>query len=215
MANPTIHIDGDKKRIYEVPNLSSFVVDGNGFRIYTPDSLIGRVNEFVNLSFQVDIWSRFQDWHQLNEWSTIGIGRTGGASRGIINAVEVFASNDYQILTSADWAFVPADYPHVLEIFGNVLADQANTTIFDTTRITAIGVSQNIRMADSLQVAVIASGSGLDSGQDIKLTEVHRAHFNKRTWDKNGNTVTVFDTDGTTPLHVFDVNSDLSEITPQ
>lgn len=161
MANPTIYFDGDKKRIYEVPDLSSFIVDGNGYRIYTPDSLVGRVNEFVSLSFQIDIWSRFQDWHIDNEWSTIAIGRTGGASRGVINSVEVFASNDYQILSSVGWQFVPADYAHVLEIFGNVLSDQGGVTIFDTTRITASGVSQNVRMADSLQVAIISTGSGV------------------------------------------------------
>ena len=47
------------------------------------------------------------------------------------------------------------------------------------------------------------------------LHAIHRAHFNKRVWDKNLNIVTIYDSDGVTPLYVFDVNSDLSSITPQ
>jgi hypothetical protein len=165
-VNPTIFIDGDKKRIYEVPYLSSFIVDGSGFRIYTPDSLVGRVDEFVRLDFQPDIWSEFQRWHKDNEWSTIAIGRTGGAKTGEFNAIEQFATNNYELLTSIGWKFVPADYPHVLEIFGNVQSDEQDVTIFDASRITSIGVSQNVRMADSLQTIVVTSGSGVTS-QDI------------------------------------------------
>lgn len=160
-VNPTIFIDGDKRRIYEVPDLSSFIVDGNGFRIYTPDSLVGRVDEFVALDFQSDVWSRFQDWHILNEWSTVGISRSGGASRGIVNSVEVFATNDYRVLTSLGWKIVPANYPHTLELFGNVLSDETAVTIWDNARITSAGVGTNVRLADSLQVIKIVSGSGV------------------------------------------------------
>lgn len=171
MVNPTIFIDGDKKRIYEVPDLSSFIVDGSGYRIYTPDSLIGRTNEFVQLNFQQDIWSRFQDWHKDNEWSSVAIGRSGGASRGSVDASEVFASNDYSMLTAVGWALVPANYPHILEIFGNLLADQQDVSVFDADRITSLGVFANVRMADSLQTVV--SGSGLSITQDSKLEELH------------------------------------------
>ena len=47
------------------------------------------------------------------------------------------------------------------------------------------------------------------------LTDLHAANFHRRVWDKNGNTITIYDDDGVTPRHVFDVNSDLSDINPQ
>lgn len=50
-------------------------------------------------------------------------------------------------------------------------------------------------------------------GENVR--ELHQAHYNKRVWDKNNNTVTVYDADGVTPLHVFDTNSDLSSMEAQ
>ena len=47
------------------------------------------------------------------------------------------------------------------------------------------------------------------------VTETHQANFNKRSWDKLNNTITIYDDDNTTVLHTFDTNSDLSNITPQ
>ena len=48
-----------------------------------------------------------------------------------------------------------------------------------------------------------------------RLHDLHRASFNHRVWDKVGDTVTIYGDDGVTPLHVFDVNSDMSVITPR
>jgi len=87
----------------------------------------------------------------------------------------------------------------------------SNNDIIDVLIVNGISVVPS----NSAGLQVVSSGSGLDAVQDTKLTEVHRAHFNKRAWDKTGNTVTIFDADGITVLHVFDTNSDLSEITPQ
>lgn len=53
----------------------------------------------------------------------------------------------------------------------------------------------------------------LVDGVDIK--EIHDAHFKRRLWNKVNNTITLYDTDNVTPLHVFDTNEDLSDITPQ
>jgi len=50
-------------------------------------------------------------------------------------------------------------------------------------------------------------------GENVR--EIHQAHFNRRTWDKTGDTLTIYDTDGSTPLHVFDTNDDMSDINPQ
>ena len=169
MVNPTIFIDGDKKRIYEVPNLSSFITDASGYRIYSPTSLVGRNDEFVQLNFQQNIWSVFQDWHRNNEWSTVAIGRSGGATRGVVGSTEVFASNDYTILTAEGWQIVPANYAHTLEIFGNVLPDIQGVSVFDATRFTEFGIFAYIKMADSLQTVVISTGSG--SGLTVEESE--------------------------------------------
>lgn len=163
---PTVFFDGDKRRIYEVPDApSSFVVDGSGYRVYTPDD--NRDDEFVQADFQQDIWSDFQDWHKANEWSTIAFGRTGGAPRG----GGQFATNDYSINTSLGWKIVPANYPHIWEIYGNLLSDEGNDIpLFDNSRNTE-SVCLNLRMADSL--LTIETGSGLSTEQDTKLTQLH------------------------------------------
>ena len=53
----------------------------------------------------------------------------------------------------------------------------------------------------------------LVDGRDLQ--DVHKAHFNKRHWDKVGDTITLYDDDGVTPLKVFNTNADMSDITPQ
>lgn len=48
-----------------------------------------------------------------------------------------------------------------------------------------------------------------------EITEIWQAHFHRRKWDQTADTVTIYDSDNVTPLHVFDSNGDLSDITPQ
>ena len=57
----------------------------------------------------------------------------------------------------------------------------------------------------------------VDTGTTLpaSIAAMQKYESNKRVWDKVANTVTVYDDDGVTPLQVFDVNEDLSEITPQ
>lgn len=87
----------------------------------------------------------------------------------------------------------------------------ANNNIF--TQRTYNNVSVNPSNSAGLQIREV--GSGLDAAQDARLTKIEQSIFNRRTWDKNGNTITIYDADNVTPLYVFDTNSDLSDITPQ
>jgi len=48
-----------------------------------------------------------------------------------------------------------------------------------------------------------------------KVDDLHKAHFNRRKWDKVADTVTLYADDGVTPLYVFDTDDDMSELTPQ
>jgi len=44
---------------------------------------------------------------------------------------------------------------------------------------------------------------------------IYRAHYNRRYHDKVAGTITIFDTDNVTPLHVFDADDELLNIVPQ
>jgi len=85
----------------------------------------------------------------------------------------------------------------------------ANSNVADRVNVNQVSVRP------SNSAGLIVAGSGLDSSQDSLLTQIHQSQFNKRQWNKVNNTITIYDADGTTPLYVFDTNSDLSEITPQ
>lgn len=88
----------------------------------------------------------------------------------------------------------------------------SNTNFLDTY-IPGNGIS--LLANNSAGKITITSGSGLDAAQDTKLTKIEQSIFNRRKWDKVGDTVTIYDTDNTTPLYVFDTDADLSDITPQ
>lgn len=87
----------------------------------------------------------------------------------------------------------------------------ANNNLF--TQRTFNNVSVNPSNSAGLQI--VSVGSGLSPEQDGRLTKIEQAHFNRRVWDKVGDTITIYDSDNVTPLYVFDVNTDLSDITPQ
>ena len=86
----------------------------------------------------------------------------------------------------------------------------SNTNLLDTY-IPGNGIS----VLANNSAGKITAGSGLDAAQDAALTKIEQSIYNKRKWDKTGNTVTIYDTDNTTPLYIFDTDADLSEITPQ
>jgi len=77
------------------------------------------------------------------------------------------------------------------------------------------GVQVKLVQSAAGTIATALSGSGLDAGQDEKLTALYEAHYNKRFWDKVADTITLFGDDKVTPLFIFDTNDDMSEITPQ
>lgn len=54
-----------------------------------------------------------------------------------------------------------------------------------------------------------------DQTESEKVNNIHQAHFNRRHHDQTANTITIYDADNTTPLHVFDADDALTDITPQ
>lgn len=155
MANPLgLYHDGDLRRIYEVPEDSSFIVDGDGYRIYTPDDIPSADTEVIIST--TSFWSRFVDFRALEEWSTVAYDRTGGAFRFQNEfGVDVFQTFDLRLKNG--WEVVPADYPHRFTVFGNLFASTDTGRDFDIERITANGVSPRVFFSDSLQTAGIDS----------------------------------------------------------
>ena len=69
---------------------------------------------------------------------------------------------------------------------------------------------------DPFEIADSSTGTTVsDETDSAKQRQMVESAFNRRKWDKTAKTLTIYDTDGTTPLYVFDTNDDLSEITPQ
>jgi hypothetical protein len=87
----------------------------------------------------------------------------------------------------------------------------SNNDLVDILVVTGVSVVPS----NSAGLQRVVVGGGLDPTQDTKLSDLHVAHFNRRYWNKVNNTITLYDTDGLTPLFVFDTNADLSDIEPQ
>lgn len=170
MPNPFgLHFDGDKRRIYEVPVNSSFVVDGQGFRIYTPDILGGATLRSAITT--TDLWSRWVDYHNVNQWAELALDKSGGAFRRFDESGSpIYATFDLRLVN--DWAIVPADYKHDFLIVGNLFSNSLSGVDFDTDRLISQGVSPRIQFADSLQIIRTTSGSGLSTVQDAALTRL-------------------------------------------
>lgn len=170
MPNPLgLYFDGDLRRVYEVPENSSFVVDGGGFRTYTPDDIpSASTNTVMTATY---MWSRYVDWHSQNLWSTKTYRKDGGNFR-FNDALgnPVYAGFDIRLING--WELVPANYPHNWLILGNLFGDETTGRDFDTERLTAQGVSPRIQFADSLQTLETGSAPGLTSAQEAIMTRM-------------------------------------------
>ncbi len=168
----SLFFDGDLRRVYEVPEPPfSFTVDGNGYRIYTPDNIPGAATEvFVDTTV---LWSRWVDYHNVNKWATLALGRAGGAFRFTDqDGNDIFATFDLR--WTNDWLLVPANYDHKFTVLGNLFPNLAGVNAgedFDTTRLSTFGVSPRIQFADSLQRVVVSTTGGIgDSDKDDVAT---------------------------------------------
>ena len=93
----TLFFDGDKRRIYEVPEASHFTVDGDGYRVYVPDDIpSSEIKSIVNTT---ELWSKFVDFHFANEWTTNAFIKKGGAFREVDeNGFDVYAAFDIRLI---------------------------------------------------------------------------------------------------------------------
>lgn len=148
----TLFFDGDLRRIYEVPENSSYSIVAGGYRVYTPDD-ITQAKLSVNMSIEY-VWNRYTDYNFLNEWATLAFNKAGGAFRfPDENGNPIYATADFRLINN--WELVQANYPHEWNILGNLFGDINTGKVFDISNITAQGVSPSIQRADSLQVITV------------------------------------------------------------
>lgn len=152
--------DGDVQRVYEVPDSSSFVVDGGGYRIYTPDTPNTDPTSFT----AIELWTAWVDYHDANKWASLCFDRSGGAFRETTSVGDVYAVTEIRFIN--DWHFVPANYFHVVTLDGNVLPNLNTGQHSDYTRVTDIPPPQvKVQFADRGQFTQVNSGSGISASE--------------------------------------------------
>lgn len=168
-----VFIDGDLKRIYEVPDGSTYTLNSDGYRVYTQGNggLISRMSH-------VFIWSRFVDFRKLNTWALEAFDRSGGAFRYTDeNSVEFSAQTDLRLING--YQLVPANYPHQWIVEGNLYDELDLGKTFDLSTVSVLGVNASINFAESGMVAIVEAGaSSSDSDKlntiDARVREIHR-----------------------------------------
>ncbi len=138
--------DGDKRKIYEAPSGFSYALDGNGYRIYTPDDIPSAPVQLIYSTYE--LWSRSVDFLESSQWARLIFSLAGGAYR----YTDQFNEDKYSLIDIRfinDWAYVPANYKHNTYIRGNCFPNKATNIDFDTSRISAEGVSPRIFFSDA------------------------------------------------------------------
>ena len=151
MTSPTWYFDGDKRRIYEVPPGASYVTDGNGYRIYDG----GTSPAVMTVDVQKDNWSRWVDWQALNDWALPAFSKSGGSQR----PTGEFSPVDFSLLTASGWRYVLANYPHETIFYGNLFAEGTDS-LFDFSRLTAVGVVPRLQGSANLLTFNTTGGGG-------------------------------------------------------
>ena len=95
----------------------------------------------------------------------------------------------------------------------SVRLEGSNNNIFDVEN--GILVQNQVQVIPTNSAGLISAGTALSTAEQQELADIHAAHFNRRRHDTTANTITIYAADNTTPLHVFDADDALTDITPQ
>ena len=160
----SLFFDGDLQRVYEVPDDSTFTVDGGGYRIYTPNDPLAEPSTAFTA---VELWSAWVDYHEANKWALLCFDRSGGEFRETTDVGDIYSVTEIRFIN--DWQFVPANYRHILTLEGNILPNATTGYHFDTDRITASPPPEvKVLFADRGQfVQLDGVGSGGSGGSVI------------------------------------------------
>lgn len=155
---PTVFIDSDLRRIYEVPDVPhSFVDVGGGLRRYTPTD-IGAAPIITTMDLLADIyspWVRHRDADD-GDYAPIAFDRSGGAETGPGQN----APTELKLRNDLGWRLVLANYPHELNIVGNLRPSDAALLMFDQTPLTATGAYSRIESSANLITRTITVAGG-------------------------------------------------------
>lgn len=183
---------------------------GATYRITVPQSdltlISGNLYELDTGWFweQVKLWEAsetgivFEDMQSHNPEYQVA-GETFARKIEVLNASNSTNTHVYEVFFSPD-----NQYSVKLTGSNNNIFDLQNSILANTTT----------QVIPTNSAGLIASAA-MSTTQDQNLTEIHRAHFNRRKHDTTANTITIYDSDNITPLHVFDAEDDLTDITPQ
>ena len=184
----------------------------------------------TSLDIREDVWSAYVRWNDMQDrgndrWG-LAMERSGldpipGGETGDL----YFLVNGWKLLVDLSSVAVTGvlysrDFDSAFYTPDGVLQFPATVSALVNT----VTVTSNVVTGDlaTVPAAVWAEpGRGLtdpvtiEAGQADQLTAIYRANFNRRKHDSVLNTITIFDTDGVTPLYVFDVDDALTDITPQ
>ena len=166
MTTPTLYFDGVKRRIYEVPPGASYITDVNGYRIYDGGTLNAPL---MTIDVKKDMWSRWIDWHALNDWALLAFSKSGGAQRPNGS----YQTADFTLLTQSGWRFVMANYPHETVFYGN-LQSEGSDTLFDISRLTAQGIMPRLVGSDAL--LTYNTGSSLNEQDKTDISNMVWTH---------------------------------------
>ncbi len=164
--------DGDKRKVYEAPSGFSYTLDGNGYRIYTPDDEPS-ASTTTTYDFQRDLWSNYVNYMFATSWATRAMLASGGDQRPDGS----YATADFLIYNA--WQIVPADYDHAIIIQGNVSSSTGHPLldVFDFERLTK-RIVPLLQGADALITYRIEGGSILTQDEHDKLIALSTAEEN-------------------------------------
>ncbi len=163
--------DGDKRCTYEAPPGFSYILDGDGYRIYTPDDPQSAPLQ-SSYDLRKDLWSKYVDYMDAIEWALPVFERSGGALRPSGEN----ATADFLLIN--EWTIVPANYKHAMIVNGNLTTSTGHPIIdiFDVSRVTE-QVVPFVQGSDSL-ITYDVSSTGV-----INETDIHTALDNYNNKD--------------------------------
>lgn len=153
---PTWYFDGVMRRIYEVPPGATYTPDGFGYRIYNGGTTSPPI---LSVDVQKDLWSRWVDWHALNDWALPAFSKSGGSQR----PTGEFSPVDFSLLTSIGWRLVLANYPHETILYGNLFSEGTDS-LFDNTLLTNVGIVPRLQGSANLLTYQTSGGGGGSAG---------------------------------------------------
>jgi hypothetical protein len=75
-----------------------------------------------------------------------------------------------------------------------------------------------VLQSPNTNVVRASSSSATTTSQEelnAQVSDIHKAHFNRRAYDSIAKTITIYDTDKVTPIFVFDTDTNQEDISPQ